>query len=137
MKQPKHTPHPIPVPKHPIQPIYKDPQGVLRFKDNAIVKHLMDHGGFDMNILAAQPFSNEDRVQFAQLIGYSLSGFGELSYVSDIDYAAAQAMADDPDETALNARATAAEDLLTLVRTELAEGLGHLYGKHPDDFTTP
>jgi hypothetical protein len=36
-----------------------------------------------MNNLALLPFSNEDRVQFAQLIGYSLNGFGELPYVSD------------------------------------------------------
>ena len=28
------------------------------------------------------PFSDEDREQFAQLIGYSVSGFGELSYAS-------------------------------------------------------
>jgi len=41
--------------KHPIQPLEKD----------------------------QHDFSQEDREQFAQLIGYSLSGFGELSYVSD------------------------------------------------------
>jgi hypothetical protein len=28
------------------------------------------------------PFDREDWEQFAQLIGYSLDGFGELSYVS-------------------------------------------------------
>jgi hypothetical protein len=36
-----------------------------------------------MNKLAMMPWSNEDRCQFAQLIGYSLGGYGELHYVSD------------------------------------------------------
>ncbi len=42
-----------------------------------------------MNDLAMLNFSNEDRIQFAQLIGYSHSGFGELSYVDDQTYEAA------------------------------------------------
>ena len=29
------------------------------------------------------PFTREDRQQFAQLIGYSESGYHDLSYVSD------------------------------------------------------
>lgn len=65
---------------HPTQPILMQ-QGVARFKKNAIVCFLLDHGPFDMNKLAVMDFSDEDRVQFAQLIGYSVSGFGELSYV--------------------------------------------------------
>ena len=28
-------------------------------------------------------FSNEDHAEFAELIGYSVSGYGDLSYVSD------------------------------------------------------
>lgn len=72
--------------KHPVQPLETDSSGVLRFKKNAIVRFLLDAGPFDMNQLALMPFSQEDREQFAQLIGYSLSGFGELSYVSDETY---------------------------------------------------
>jgi hypothetical protein len=34
-------------------------------------------------------FPREDRVQFAQLIGYSYTGFGELSYVREEDHYAA------------------------------------------------
>ena len=34
-------------------------------------------------------FTAEDREQFAQLIGYSMSDFGELSYVTDRTYMAA------------------------------------------------
>jgi len=37
-------------------------------------------------------FPQEDREQFAQLIGYSLSGFGELDYVSDETYEVAERM---------------------------------------------
>lgn len=72
--------------RHPIQPLSKDKNGTLRFKKNAIVRYLLDAGPFDMNQLALMSFNNEDREQFAQLIGYSLSGFGELHYVSDEVY---------------------------------------------------
>lgn len=72
--------------KHPIQPLVKDEQGVVRFKKNAIVRMLLDIGTIDMNKLGTMDFSNEDRIQFAQLIGYSLSGFSELSYVDDKTY---------------------------------------------------
>lgn len=74
--------------KHPIQPLSPDSSGTIRFKANAIVQHLLAHGGFDMNKLAIMDFSVEDREQFAQLIGYSLGGFCELSYVTDETYAA-------------------------------------------------
>lgn len=85
--------------KHPIQPLEKDARGVLRFKQNAIVAFLIDHGGIDLNGLARMHFQDEDRVQLAQLIGYSLSGFSELSYVSDEDMEAAEAEVPEPDPT--------------------------------------
>jgi hypothetical protein len=72
--------------KHPIQPLEKDDRDIVRFKENKIVRFLLDAGPYDLNQLAAMPFSQEDREQFAQLIGYSLCGFGELSYVSDETY---------------------------------------------------
>lgn len=75
----------------PIQPLEYDERGVLRFKANAIVRHLLDHGGIDLNALACLPFGDEDRRQFAQLIGYSLSGYGELPYVDDASYLATAA----------------------------------------------
>lgn len=57
--------------------------GVVRFQENAIVRYLLEHGGLDMNKLATLPFNDEDRRQFAQLIGYSQSGYGDLSYVDN------------------------------------------------------
>jgi len=66
----------------PLQPIVRDEDGILRFEKNAIVKFLLDDGPNDMNRLARIPFSREDREQFAQLIGYSVFGLGQLPYVS-------------------------------------------------------
>ena len=68
---------------HPMQEIVTDAQGTRRFRANPIVRWLLDAGPFDMNTIAVTPFSDEDREQFAQLIGYSVCGFAELSYVSD------------------------------------------------------
>ncbi len=68
---------------HPMQPVYEDEHGVARFKENAIVRFLLDQGPHDMNSLALRYFTKENREQFLQLIGYSLCGFEELSYVSD------------------------------------------------------
>ena len=75
--------------RHPLQPIEIDDNGTARFKQNAIVRFLLDAGPFDMNALAHMPFDAADREQFAQLIGYSVSGYGDLSYVSDESYEAA------------------------------------------------
>lgn len=69
--------------RHPIQPVLLDEHNVARFKENKIVTFLLDNGGYDMNTIAAMNFSREDREQFAQLIGYSVSGFCELSYAED------------------------------------------------------
>lgn len=58
-----------------------------RFKANKIVEYLLDHGGLDMNRLAAVSsranFTQADWEQFYQLIGYSIEGYHELSLVSD------------------------------------------------------
>jgi len=67
---------------HPMQPVVMV-RNIARFKKNEIVCHLLDHGEYDMNKLACMDFSQEDREQFAQLIGYSVGGFSTLSYASD------------------------------------------------------
>jgi hypothetical protein len=85
-------------PKHPRQPIVLDEHGTPRFKANAIVQWMLEQGragcAFDLNTIAKQRFSREDMVQLAQLIGYSVSGFGELSYVPQEEIDAADAGAD-------------------------------------------
>ena len=69
-------------PEHPMQPLVWD-EGVIRFKRNRIVCFLLDNGSFDMNklwlLLGSGLFPIEDMEQFYQLIGYSVSGFGEIS----------------------------------------------------------
>lgn len=78
----------------PLQPLYRDADGVVRFRENAVVRFLLDWAsarGMGLNELALMPFDAADREQFAQLVGYSLSGFGELSYVTDETYARAEA----------------------------------------------
>ena len=65
---------------HPVQPLYKDDCGTLRFKANPIVEFLLKSGKMSMNDLAIMTFTADDRTQFAQLIGYSLGGAEELSY---------------------------------------------------------
>ena len=73
--------------EHPRQPIEIDAHGVARFKRNNIVRTLLDvatmKGHLDMNTIAVLPFSPEDRIQFAQLIGYSVSGAGDLGYMPE------------------------------------------------------
>lgn len=69
--------------KHPMQPLQIDKDGVVRFKPNKLVRFLLDWAspkGMSLNDLALIPFDDEDRSQVAQLIGYSVSGWGDLSY---------------------------------------------------------
>lgn len=74
--------------KHPMQPICLDESvgnesGVIRFQSNKIIRYLCDTGKIDLNALALIPFDDDDRMQLAQLLGYSISGFSDLDYASD------------------------------------------------------
>ena len=123
--------------KHPIQPLYKDKNGTIRFKENAIVRFLLDTGGSDMNKLACMKFSDDDRTQFAQLTGYSLSGFGELSnYVSDESYGTAASMAE-TGQTEEQARIEYLEGELKAAKDALRKPMARLFGVHPDDLKKP
>ena len=78
----------VPRKRHPMQKIVKTDSGVVRFRENHIVSALLEEctkrGGLDLNKIAigvaTGRFNIEDQIQFAQLIGYSVSGFGDLSY---------------------------------------------------------
>lgn len=70
------------------QTIFVDDHGTARFAPNRIVNDMLEavRGGvrMDMNSIACNDkYSDEERMQFAQLIGYSVSSYGDLSYVSD------------------------------------------------------
>lgn len=70
--------------KMPLQPIEYENDGVIRFRRNRIVRWLLDAGPFDMNQIAMLPgITPQEEAQFAALIGYSVSGWGDLSYVSE------------------------------------------------------
>ncbi len=81
----------------PMQQIHLDSLGVARFTKNRIVDDLLEFAaprGFGLNEIAAGDYSDDEHMQMAQLIGYSVSGYGELSYVSDdsFNYANEKAM---------------------------------------------
>jgi hypothetical protein len=72
--------------KHPQQPIELDEHGTARFKRNNIIDRLFDEGMIDLCTIAiwaqqrGSSITQEDQMQLAQLLGYSVSGFGGLSY---------------------------------------------------------
>ncbi|EKF9600400.1 hypothetical protein O1C43_000128 [Vibrio cholerae] len=118
--------------KHPIQPLSEDKNGTIRFKSNKIVEFLLERGGFDINDLACMEFSQEDREQFAQLIGYSLSGYGELSYVSDESYYAAKNMVNG-ERNELEAKNEALRKQMEQIKEGLRSAASAAFGVHPDD----
>ncbi|MFV5329600.1 hypothetical protein ACNHE6_18620 [Enterobacter roggenkampii] len=80
----------------PMQPLVIDAHGTLRFKENPIIRALLDYAtehGYGLNEIAREEFDAKDQMQLAQLIGYSLSGYGTLSYVTDESYERAAAAA--------------------------------------------
>lgn len=79
--------------KPPMQPIVIDDRGVYRFLENRIISRLVDHGrrtGYGLNEIAHDfhngIFNVDEQMQLSQLIGYSIEGYGTLSYVSDESY---------------------------------------------------
>ena len=120
--------------KHPIQQIKKDSNGTLRFRENAIVRYLLDNGGINLNQLATMSFTNDDQEQFAQLIGYSLSGFGDLSYVTDETYNAAECLSKCDKTNALQERYNHLCMELDEIKTGLKMAAVAAFKIHPEDF---
>lgn len=71
--------------KHPRQPVYIDELGTVRFRPNKIVEWAVNMEKIDLNDVAIRAakgeFDREDQIQFAQLIGYSIDGAADLSYM--------------------------------------------------------
>jgi len=71
--------------KHPVQPIGYDGEGVIRFKPNSIINWLFETKKLDLNQVRMMvedtggDFPLEDYTQLMQLLGYSVSGYGDLS----------------------------------------------------------
>ena len=84
--------------KFPMQPIQIDEQGVVRFAKNRIVDDLLEFATarrFSLNQIATGDYSDDERMQLAQLIGYSVSGYGDLSYASEESIQKADAIAEE------------------------------------------
>jgi hypothetical protein len=66
---------------HPMQPIELDSHGVYRFRENEIVSYLIRNSNLGLNELVIlhhqRPFHVKDWEQLLQLIGYSVSGYGD------------------------------------------------------------
>jgi|GEM_PF-3349645 hypothetical protein len=87
-----------------MQPIVRDAHGVIRFKPNALVQRLFEAYPGGLDALALPSDSVEDLEQLAQLIGYSVSTFGDQAYasaetVAEADAKAAKLGAADPRKT--------------------------------------
>jgi hypothetical protein len=68
-----------------MQQMRADERGVIRFRKNTIVDYLVQFAaerGVTLHDLAVHGFDKDDWAQFSQLIGYSVSGWGSLSYVT-------------------------------------------------------
>ncbi len=66
-----------------LQPIYLDEEGRARFRVNKIVRFLWDTKKYSAEELRLMPFSEADWQQFNSLIGYSVTGFLEVSNPSE------------------------------------------------------
>lgn len=124
----------------PIQPIEEDVNGTYRFVPNEIVRYLLDNGGIDLNQIALKAqtgdgFSQEDQEQFAQLIGYSVVGSGDLSYMSDETYETAYSMAT-TGKTETEARIEYLQETLNNVREAMKKIVPELFRIHEDDLET-
>lgn len=76
------------------QPIVVTEDGTVRFRENKIVRFLLDNAPFDINDLSKHDFGTRDWEIFMQLIGYSVCGYGELSCVSSASVERADEIAD-------------------------------------------
>jgi hypothetical protein len=120
--------------KFPIQPIEKDKNGILRFKENRIVNYFRKHSDKDLNDIATMDFTREEHEQFAQLIGYSIEGLGDLSYASEEVYEAAYEMNEGLSEK--DARIKFLEERLNFVTNLIRTAAVELFKIHPEDLET-
>jgi hypothetical protein len=117
---------------NPIQPLVTV-NGIERFKANTLVSWLLDNGSKTMNDLARVECSDDDRQQFAQLIGYSLFGYCDLSYRDAQVVQVAESLRDKAFDNEKDSRIAYLEEQLDNLRTALREPMAELFDRHPDD----
>lgn len=67
--------------RHPMQPVVIAGDGCARFKENKIVRDLLELAikhGMDLNQICIKGYDPDDYAQLMELIGYSVSGYGDL-----------------------------------------------------------
>lgn len=69
---------------HPMQPIYRDKDGILRFRANGIIRKIAEDKMIDLNAVpnwmhTFPGITQDDVDQFWQLMGYSVGGYVELA----------------------------------------------------------
>ena len=108
----------------PLQPIIDG-----RFVPNRIVQALLETSTLDLNVIASMDFTDQEHMQLAQLIGYSLSGFSELDYVDDETYASAC----DDSNPELIARNKFLRERVDVIAESFKKAACELYKVHQDD----
>ena len=112
----------------PIQPIKDN-----RFIPNRIVEKLLENALIDMNEIATMDFTQQERMQFAQLIGYSLSGFSELSYVDDETFYSCNEIANNKVISENEARIQALRNQIVEIKRGLKIAVVEAFEIHSDD----
>jgi hypothetical protein len=69
--------------KLPMQPVEFDDSGVLRFRGNKVVEYLFETRAINLNTIPTRALPAEDVEQFWQMLGYSLSGYQDLSFIRE------------------------------------------------------
>ena len=68
-----------------MQPIAPDSHGVARFRENDVIRWLVDVKGVNLNevsrVAQTEEFDRYDVAQFWQMLGYSVSGYGDISFI--------------------------------------------------------
>ena len=112
----------------PIQPIEDG-----RFVGNSIVMALLKTSTLDLNDIGMIPFTDQERMQFAQLIGYSVRGFSELSYVNDETHDAVMIINENINATEEESRSYALRKQLDEAKRGIKIAAAALFDVHPDD----
>lgn len=118
-------------PEMPLQPTAKDEHGTLRFVKNRIVEKLLDDGPFDLNDIASWGFSEDERFQLNQMLGYSVSGIPIHYDKQSVRIEALICSQDERDSLIAHY-----ESQLATLRSCLREPMADLFEVHPDDLNT-
>jgi len=113
------------------QPLYTDNRGILRFKENDVILYLLHKSGITIEQVASLPFSNEDKIQFVQLIGIDIVAFEFLPFVTSDLFNAYMIMNSDSTSSE-ESRIRSLEIELSALRAMLREPISRLYDIDPD-----